>query len=151
MDIRNLPLEEENISDEKARKNYRELSQLLQLLRETELSEHVILTINEEVKGIEGLSPQDKGFRSGVKKAKSAIFKILVKDARLVPRNYYRNQWTGLGMTVFGLPLGLAIGFGTNNGAFLAVGVAMGMAIGVAVGNSMDKKAEEEGRQLDIE
>ena len=33
----------------------------------------------------------------------------------------------------------------------LAIGIGIGMAIGVGVGSSMDKKAFNEGRQLDFE
>jgi hypothetical protein len=33
----------------------------------------------------------------------------------------------------------------------LAIGLPIGMGIGIAVGTSMDKKAMNEGRQLDIE
>ena len=35
--------------------------------------------------------------------------------------------------------------------AFLAIGIPLGMAIGIGLGTGMDKKALEEGRQLDIE
>ena len=46
-----------------------------------------------------------------------------------------------------GVPFGLSIG----NLGMLGIGLPIGMAIGVGVGSSMDKKAFNEGRQLDFE
>ena len=54
-----------------------------------------------------------------------------------------------LGMSVFGLPLGVA--FGASLGDFLGIGLPVGMAIGIAVGMEMDRKAYENGKQLDLE
>lgn len=54
-------------------------------------------------------------------------------------------------MAVFGLPIGIIIGFALDNMAFLGIGLPMGLAVGIAIGTGMDKKAQEEGRQLDIE
>jgi len=56
-----------------------------------------------------------------------------------------------VGMAVFGIPIGAALGASFRNMAFLALGVPIGMAIGIAVGTGMDKKAFEEGRQIDME
>ena len=54
-------------------------------------------------------------------------------------------------MTTFGLPIGAALGLSLGNMAFLGIGLPVGMSIGLGIGASMDKKAFEEGRQLDIE
>lgn len=70
---------------------------------------------------------------------------------KLVPKNYYRNLWMILGMTTFGLPLGVAFGLSLGNIGLLALGLPIGMVIGLAVGSSLDKKASENGKQLDIE
>lgn len=56
-----------------------------------------------------------------------------------------------LGMVVFGLPLGIAFGTILDNIGLLGIGLPIGMVIGLAVGTGMDKKAKEEGRQLNIE
>ena len=49
------------------------------------------------------------------------------------------------------LPIGAAIGSVSGNMGVLGAGLPIGMGIGIAVGMSMDKKAINEGRQLDIE
>lgn len=54
-------------------------------------------------------------------------------------------------MAVFGVPIGVAFGFGLSNMAFIGIGIPIGMSIGIGIGAAMDKKAKEEGRQLDFE
>ncbi len=56
-----------------------------------------------------------------------------------------------LGMAAFGLPLGVVFGSSTGNMGLLGIGLPIGMVIGMGVGSKMDKKAFEEGRQLDLE
>ena len=76
---------------------------------------------------------------------------MLAQKLKIVPINYFRKTWFVLGMTVFGLPIGAALGFSLSNMAYLGIGLPVGMSIGLAMGANMDKKAKEEGRQLDIE
>ena len=76
---------------------------------------------------------------------------MIEKEEKLVPKNAYRTRWMAIGMSVFGVPIGMAFGASLGNMAFLAIGIPLGMAIGIAIGAGMDKKALEEGRQLDIE
>ena len=73
------------------------------------------------------------------------------KELKIVPKNYYRNLWMVLGMSAFGLPLGVAFGLSLGNIGLLAIGLPIGMAIGTLVGSKLDKKALESGKQLDIE
>jgi len=68
-----------------------------------------------------------------------------------VPKNHYRALWLVLGMSVFGLPIGVLYGFLIGNMGLLGTGLCFGMAIGVALGAGLDKKALKEGRQLDLE
>ena len=73
------------------------------------------------------------------------------KELKIVTKNYYRNLWMVLGMSAFGLPLGVAFGLSLGNIGLLAIGLPIGMAIGTLVGSKLDKKALESGKQLDIE
>jgi hypothetical protein len=56
-----------------------------------------------------------------------------------------------VGMSVFGLPLGVAVGVSIGQMGFLAIGLPVGMGIGIALGSYLDNKAKKEGRQLDVE
>ena len=55
-----------------------------------------------------------------------------------------------LGMSAFGIPMGVLFGLSIGNMGMLGIGLPIGMAIGVGLGSSMDKKAYNEGRQLDF-
>ena len=86
-----------------------------------------------------------------LKQKRFKIIKLLEKELKIVPKNYYRNLWFIVGMSVFGLPLGVAFGISIGNLGLLGIGLPIGMVIGIAVGSGMDKKAHKEGRQLNIE
>ena len=92
-----------------------------------------------------------KELRKQIKNTQSGIIKLIEKEHKLVTKNHYRNTWLVVGMAVFGIPLGVAFGASLGNMAFLGIGLPIGMAIGSAVGTAMDKKAFEEGRQIDLE
>jgi hypothetical protein len=70
---------------------------------------------------------------------------------KLVPKDYYRSLWMTLGMSAFGIPMGVVFGISMGSMAYLGIGLPIGLVIGIAVGTAMDKKALEEGRQLDVE
>ncbi|MBC7959846.1 MAG: hypothetical protein H7X94_08265, partial [Vallitaleaceae bacterium] len=90
-------------------------------------------------------------FKKLIKQKQSKIIKLVEKEAKIVPKNYYRNVWLAVGMSAFGLPIGVAIGLAVKNIGLLAIGLPIGMGIGVVVGTRLDKKAAQEGRQLDVE
>jgi hypothetical protein len=56
-----------------------------------------------------------------------------------------------IGMSAFGIPLGVAFGASLGNMGLLGIGIPIGMVFGMAIGSGMDKKAIQEGRQLDLE
>ncbi len=89
--------------------------------------------------------------RTIIKKKQTRIIKLLEKEVKLVPKNYYRNLWLVLGMVTFGIPIGVAFGTSLGNMAFIGIGLPIGLAIGIAVGSGLDKKAFEEERTLDVE
>ena len=126
------------------------LSELLDILSKRELPKHMITFINTELADINELKGNEKRDCRIVLKHQQRILKQLEKELKLVPKNYYRNLWMILGMTVFGLPMGVAFGAAMGNMAFLGIGLPIGMSIGLAVGSGMDQKAEKEGRQLDF-
>ncbi|WP_051416939.1 hypothetical protein [Sediminibacterium salmoneum] len=56
-----------------------------------------------------------------------------------------------VGMSAFGLPIGVAFGMSIGNLGMLGIGLPIGMAIGIGVGSSLDNKAKLAGRQLAFE
>ena len=144
--------ERQNLSaDTKTNRIYIQLEELLNQLRKRNLPENIIESVNQDIEVVNAASLIGNDFSKLVKQKQNKIIKLLEKDLKVVPKNYYRNMWLALGMSVFGLPIGVAFGASIGNMGLLGVGLPIGMAIGALVGSKMDKKALEEGRQLNIE
>jgi hypothetical protein len=145
-------IERQGISENlKASNAYQQLGKLLNALEVKELSTETLDLINNEIEQLNSISVIEKYFVNAIKEKENRIIKLIEKKHKIVPINYYRKLWMILGMSVFGIPLGLGFGLSIGNFGMLAIGIGIGMAIGVGVGTSMDKKAFNEGRQLDFE
>jgi hypothetical protein len=130
---------------------YDEFGRLIDLLKKRDLPAELVSTINQDIEGINSLSVANKELLKQVRIAELRILKLIEKEQKLVPKNTYRTRWMAIGMAGIGIPIGVAFGASQGNMAFLAIGIPIGMAIGIGIGTGMDKKAMEEGRQLDIE
>lgn len=137
--------------NEKLHASYNQLYSLLKILRTKEISDKTVNFINDEIDKIDSVSDSEKDLRKQIKKTQSEIIKLIEKEHKLVTKNHYRNTWLVVGMAVFGIPLGVVFGASLGNMGLLSLGLPVGMAIGIAVGSQMDKKAVEEGRQIDLE
>ena len=138
-------------ADAKLNEGFLQFEKLLGELRKREIPSGIISTINTEIEELNTLPDEEKELLKQTKNKQSNIIKMVENELKIVPKNYYRSTWLLLGMATFGLPLGVAFGLVLGNIALLAIGLPIGMAIGMAVGSGMDKKALEEGRQLDVE
>ncbi|MFA5010789.1 MAG: hypothetical protein WC644_02440 [Ignavibacteria bacterium] len=135
----------------KLKETYVKFDKLLFELRKRDLPDGPVISINKDIDKMNSTSISEDDMRKLIKKIQSRIIQMLEKELKLVPKNYYRNIWAGLGMAAFGIPIGAAFGASLGNMAFLGIGLPIGLAIGIAFGSGMDKKAFEEGRQLDVE
>ena len=145
-------IERPNISAHaKTAARYQQLGNLLQALENRQLPVEVSGQIHQEIDSLNANTETGRALERAIKTCQFNIIKLLEKKLKVVPKNYYRNLWLAAGMTVFGLPLGVAFGAAMKNMGLLAIGLPIGMGIGLAVGTSMDKKALQEGRQLDFE
>jgi predicted RND superfamily exporter protein len=131
--------------------NYVQLGELLRELKKKELPLEIIESVNQDIEELNSITLIGNGLTKSVKQKQTKIIKLVEKELKIVPRNYYRNLWLAVGMSAFGLPIGIAFGLTIGNMGLLAIGLPIGMLIGIAVGSGMDKKASEEGRQLDVE
>tara|TARA_R100000935_G_scaffold55682_1_gene85898 strand:- start:19084 stop:19542 length:459 start_codon:yes stop_codon:yes gene_type:complete len=133
----------------KLNNQYLQFEKFIAALKQKELSNKVLTALNSSIEELNRVP--DNELKRELRKKQTSIIKILEKEMKIVPKNYYRNLWMALGMSVFGIPMGVVFGALFENMAFLGIGLPIGMAIGIAVGTQMDKKAFEEGRQLDVE
>ena len=145
-------IERQDISESlKASNAYQQLGKLLNALEVKELPNETVDLINNEVEQLNSISVIDKYFVTATKEKQNRVIKLIEKKHKIVPINYYRKLWMILGMSAFGVPLGVAFGLSIGNLGMLGIALPIGMAIGVVVGSTMDKKALNEGRQLNFE
>ncbi len=136
-------------TDPKLSKESNSFLALLEAISKKEIPDELITKSNEIIGGLNDFIGKEGDLLKALKAGKSLIIKMLEKEVKIVPQNHYQTQWMILGMSVFGIPLGVAFGAAMGNMAFLGIGLPIGMAIGIAAGTSMDAAAKKEGRQLD--
>ncbi len=128
---------------------YTQFDKLLTELKKKEIPIEIVNSINNGIEQINSVSESEKELRKKIRKTQSGIIKLIEKEHKLVTKNHYKNTWLTVGMAAFGIPLGIAFGTSLGNMGLLGIGLPIGMIIGI--GTTMDKKAFEEGRQLDLE
>ena len=143
--------ERQNISGNiKLSRIYDQLGELLKELKKKELPHKVIESINQDIEELNSTILTGNELRRLVKQKQTKIIRLVEKELKITPKNYYRNLWLILGISL-GSGIGVVFGMSIANMGLLGIGVPIGMVIGIAVGMAMDKKAFEEGRQLNIE
>ncbi|MUP16208.1 hypothetical protein DWB61_13590 [Ancylomarina euxinus] len=108
-------------------------------------------TINKDIEVLNSFSGANKDFLKLLIKKQTKILQLLEKELKLVRKNHYMTLWMSIGMAAFGLPMGAAFGVSLGNMAFIGVGLPLGIALGMAYGTTLDKKACEEGKQLNVD
>ena len=151
MTIKELNIRQDFSTDNKLNRIYSQFSELLNELRKKELNENIERSINESIDNLNSSTLSGTQLTKLVKQKQTAILKQVEKEQKIVPKNYYRTIWMLFGMSGIGLPIGVAFGLSIGNIGLLGLGLPIGMAIGLAIGMSFDKKALNEGRQLNIE
>jgi hypothetical protein len=133
----------------KTQKKIAQWNELSDELNERELPSEIAEKINPLIERLSA-DQTEKVIR---KKVRSAIYKTLElirKELKWVPQSYYQNMWTALGMSAFGISIGVAFSTALDNLAYLGLGLPIGLVIGMAIGRSMDDKAKKEGKQLNF-
>ena len=151
MEIKNLKKHLNPEDNQKLKKRLETFEKLIIEIRKKEIPSEIVETINGKIDEINHTNGGYKAVRKQIWKSKNQIVKLLEKELKIAPKNLYRNRWMAIGISTFGVPMGVAFGASMNNMGFIGVGIPIGMVIGMAIGAGMDKKALEEGRQLDIE
>ncbi|MEJ2596034.1 MAG: hypothetical protein P8100_13140 [bacterium] len=151
MKINRLQKRQEIEQNKKLKSRFDRLNNLLDEINSKDIPDDIAEAINRHVEAFNSYAGTGQGLRKITRKAQSAILLIVEKQLKLVPKNHYLVRWMAIGMSVFGIPLGVIIGIVLDNMAFLAIGIPIGMVLGMAIGAGMDKKAQEDGRQLNFE
>ncbi len=130
---------------------YHQLGELLKALEKRELTNEIVGFIDQHIELLNSISDSEKYFAKTIKEKENEILKYMEKKINVVPKNHYRKRWLSLGVGAFGLPIGVTIGSVSGNMGMLGTGLPIGLGIGSVVGSKLDKKAFNEGRQLDFE
>ena len=132
----------------KADELYIQFNSFVDELNNRSISENTINAINREIEEINSSTESGVGMKSLILKKFAVILKLLEKEHKLVPKNYYQNNNLLKDSVVFGVPIGVVIGLITKDMALISVGMVIAMAISFVRGRIMDKKALKEGRQF---
>lgn len=132
-------------------KTWEKLRNLITELGTMELHPDVQEELVRSVQELNNYQGSDSRLIALARKKMNGILQLLEKKMNVVAKNQYRLRWLALGMTLFGIPLGVALGLSLSNMAFVGIGLPIGLSVGVAIGTTMDQKAEKEGRQLNFE
>lgn len=135
----------------KLEKRFLILEELTRELNKHEIPKELTLEFNAEIDKLNAISDSAKEKPRKMMQTINHFFRKVQKELGLVPKNYHRNMWMGIGMAAFGIPMGVSLGLSLDNMAFMAIGLPIGLAIGLAVGSGMDNKAQKDGKQLDID
>ena len=130
---------------------YSQLGELLTELNKKELSQSTVETINQDIEELNASLLIEDKLRKLVKQKQTKILKQLEKEFKIVPKNYYRTLWLAVGMSAFGVPIGVIFGLSVGNMGLLGIGLPIGMVIGMAVGAKLDQNALQAGKQLNLE
>ena len=142
--------EKPEITDKSLEHAYSQFANLLEELRKRELPPEITSSINEAVEEVNAATATHKILRTLISKKHAEILAMVKEKLQLVPKNHFTSQWMVLGMSVFGLPIGVIYGTIADNIGLLAIGLPIGMGVGILAGMRLDKKVEKEGRQLDL-
>lgn len=151
MKISELKERQNNSDNAKLTRIYLQLGEYIKELNKKELPARIIEAVNQHIEEINVTSLSENSLMKLVKWKQMKLIKLIEKELKIVPKNYYRNLWLAIGMSAFGLPIGVVFGLTLGNMGFLAIGLPIGMGIGIVVGSRMDKKAAESNRQLAID
>jgi len=150
MEIKN-PEKRSNHISKKLDKKYALFEKLATAINQHDIPKEISISINAEIDKLNSISDSAKEKPKKMMRAYSRIIRKLQKELGIVPKNYHRNLWMGVGMAAFGIPMGVSFGLSLDNMAYMGIGLPIGLAIGLAVGSGMDSKAQKDGKQLDVD
>lgn len=138
-------IEERTIAEQdvKLTKAYNRLQVLIDELNKREVPENIQNTINTDIATINSFSETDKKLVKLLRKVHYKTLRLIEKELNLVTKNHYKNLYMAIGVA-----LGVAFSASFDNNG---MGLILGLAIGISVGIHFDKKAEQNGNQLNLE
>lgn len=139
------------MEQQKLNKRYIYFKKIINELNKNEIPSEIVSSVNQDIDKINYSSDSNKKLSKQLRKSQMRILNLVEKEFKLVPKNFYRNRWLAIGISVFGISFGTAFGAILGNMTYVGIGIPIGMVIGIAIGTEMGKKASKNGKQLDFE
>lgn len=98
MEIKSLAKRTVIEKDEKLNLTFAQFQKLLSELRKQKLTNEIIEKLNVFIEELN--STHETEFKKQLKLKQTKIVKLLEKELKIVPKNYYRNIWLAVGMVV---------------------------------------------------
>jgi hypothetical protein len=143
MTIRKIEERANTVQNVKLTKAYNKLQALINELNKREIPEDIQNTINTDIATINSFSETDKKLVKLLRKVHSRTLRLIEKELNLVAENHYRDLYMAIGVA-----LGVAFSASFDNNG---LGLILGLVIGITAGIHFDKKAEQNGNQLNLE
>jgi len=147
MQIEELKIRKSIEDNKRLFKAYKKMQTLIEAVNKKDIPEKAINSISKDIILLNDFMGTDKELTKILNKTYSKILKFVENELKLVPKNYYRNLWMGLGI-LFGVALGSTFSFLFDNS--IGLGIPIGMVLGLTLGSKLDKSAKDEGKQLDF-
>ncbi len=146
MTIRKLEIKTNLDHNKRLKKAHVAMQNLLIALNKKELTEAVTTTVSSDIQSLNSFQGSERELKKALNKAQSKILKFVESELKFVLKNHYRSIWM-----VFGMILGMALSYLSGNPTYIGIGLPVGMLLGMSYGTTLDKKVEQEGRQLELE
>ncbi|MCU4164637.1 hypothetical protein [Carboxylicivirga caseinilyticus] len=143
MELKELSIRNNINSDNRLHKKLNYLKKLLLELSKKDLPSDIVGKINSVIEELNSFTGSNNALGKKLLKSKIYIIRLVEKELKLVPKNLYLIRWMAIGMSVFGVPMGVSFGMALSNMAFLGIGIPIGMVLGLAIGSAMDKTAAD--------
>ncbi len=115
------------------------LNQLTEILEERSLNPESIEFVNQQITRLNGLQQERQAYYLQLQKTNYPLLRHLEKHYGWVPKGHNTTRWLTVGMSIFGIPIGVSIGLLADNMALLGIGFGLGMLVGLLVGYQKDQ------------
>ncbi|WP_320018676.1 hypothetical protein [Labilibaculum manganireducens] len=143
MTIQKIEERANNEQNIKLTKAYHKLQVLIDELNKREIPENIQNAVNTDIAAINSFSETDQKLVRLLRKVHYKTLRLIEKELNLVTKNHYKSLYMAIGVA-----LGVAFSASFDNNG---MGMILGLAIGILVGIYFDKKAEQNGNQLNLE
>ena len=126
--------------DKKLNDKFTHFEKLINELKKKEIPSDIVSSINQYIEEVNSFLGSNKYFRVQIRKSQNSILKLINKELKLIPKNFYLFRWMSMGISIFGIPLGVVIATSTKIWGLFGIGIPIGVIIGMAVGAGMDKR-----------